>query len=973
MTVRFTSATHVFSLDDLTGTFSGLKYTDLPSMVDLTGTVMPTMTDKDGNILYGIDSEFGFQVYDFRGAEDKILDGDYAEGFAGNIYDPIDGTTILGLAMKNAETDVFKTGAPLGTWSLGIGGETVKASTEHYSVMQDILSDQKYPGDPTALGPLDDDLRILDLRPVGQIDGVYAPGVLHQLWVKELSQALQAAIDNANVAGADQILADLDFNRDGVLDTYRITTAPVDFDSDGDGVLETNNVGAVDIGNDGTIDMVDKWLNGFGTTADVTDLLDPNESSSTYDIAYSQDYSVTVKDDGKLLYRWGEAIKRPNDLRMDIKLELPEEWTRDNDNNGVADSVENGARGFYVHSARLVVDHDITNNPNDQIRPEDYENEAAIGRLPAHYVVIDPEDATNILWVSPVNSYSGSGDFLPSYFRLTETGAIDLVPQAGDVAVADPDGNVVGFRNKDASGNLIGTVLRDYSLIDLAEAADLKAVSEDLAEGFTAAWYTTVDREPFEWSYDKFADDPFKQVFESFRTPEDAAAAGYTEDQLVSGPRWRITPNKFGQDLPGLEVPLEPNTQPPYQRDNIKYETGERILTTINLLDWEGTSPLQHSDGWMLVDPTRLDENGDGLIDEGWLNVNDGSGTLLAAGDAMPTGPILSAVTPNGMNLTHEFFDTAVYLKGDRSDSAKYYDMYMEIEYAAIETIGAVQQVTGVKATMQTVSYQDGQVFNKAVAFVTPLTQNGKDAASVTISSVTTTGVDLRVEEPDSYDGTHVREDFSLMTFEEGSWNLADGTKIEVGTTFIPAGVTERFFTVNFEQAFKEAPIVVVQLQTDNDPDWAIARVRNVTETGFQFALQEQEANDLFHAADEILGWFAIDAADADGLIDWDGLVAQTFRTTANQVPGTQTFDAALGLDPLISAAMNTTNGTDPAVLRLTSLVDDGTAATASFLVQEEKSFDTEVRHNLETIGGIAFDQAGLLTGFGAMDSFIFA
>ena len=30
------------------------------------------------------------------------------------------------------------------------------------------------------------------------------------------------------------------------------------------------------------------------------------------------------------------------------------------------------------------------------------------------------------------------------------------------------------------------------------------------------------------------------------------------------------------------------------------------------------------------------------------------------------------------------------------------------------------------------------------------------------------------------------------------------------------------------------------------------------------------------------------------------------------------------------------------------------------------------MRHSLETIGGIAFDQAGLLTGFGAMDSFIF-
>ncbi|WP_028029729.1 hypothetical protein [Gemmobacter nectariphilus] len=493
MTIRFTSATHIFSLDDLTGTFSGLKFTDLPSIVDLTGTVMPTMTDKDGNILYGIDSEFGFYVKDFLGAEAKVLDGDYAEGFAGNIYDPIDGTTILGLAMNNAETDVFKSGGRLGTWALGVGGDMVKADSEHYSVMQNVLSDQRFPDDPDAVAPLDDDLRMLDRTPTGP-GGALVTGPLYQKWVTELVQALQAASDN--VGNPDQVLADIDFDRDGTLDTYRITTQTISFDTDGDGTTELIDVGAVDLGNDGSIDMMDKFLNGYGTKIDIVDLLEPNEATVTYNIAYSDDYSVTLKDDGKLLYRWGEAVKKPNDIRMDIKMDLPEEWTRDDDDNGVADSLENGSKGFYIHRAVLVVDHDITNNPNDQIRPEDYENEAATGRQPSYYVVIDPEDATNTLWVSPLDSYAGSGEFLPSYFRLTDTGAIDLVARAGDVAVADPDGNVVGFRNKDASGNLIGTVLRDFSLADKAAAAGLSFETADLAAGYTNEWYTPSTANP---------------------------------------------------------------------------------------------------------------------------------------------------------------------------------------------------------------------------------------------------------------------------------------------------------------------------------------------------------------------------------------------------------------------------------------------------------------------------------------------
>ena len=45
------------------------------------------VVDKSGVTLYPVDSEFGFYVVDFLGAQGKIRDGDYLEGFVGNIVE----------------------------------------------------------------------------------------------------------------------------------------------------------------------------------------------------------------------------------------------------------------------------------------------------------------------------------------------------------------------------------------------------------------------------------------------------------------------------------------------------------------------------------------------------------------------------------------------------------------------------------------------------------------------------------------------------------------------------------------------------------------------------------------------------------------------------------------------------------------------------------------------------------------------
>ena len=503
------SSTHIFSTDDITGTFDGATQGEEGGFIDFSGD-NGTKQTQDGVMLYPIDSEFGFYVTDFVGAEDKVLDGDYAEGWAGDLI--IDGQQ-AGLIVSDSATDTFKTPAVLGTWLAGIGGSTVKASTEHYTVMQQVLSDQKYPGDPDAVYALDDDLILLSLN------------------------------EDWNEKRVQDLLADTEL--------YGITDANLD------GVL------------------------------DLKDLLNPNESTIAYDIAYSDDYSVTMKDDGKLLYRWGNTIKRPNDVRIEAELETPDEWKE-------VDVFTSLKKLFSVTSAELVLHHTITNNPNDQVRPEDFENESAIGTLPTYQVIEDYlGEVGRTVWVSTDDYYAGDGTLYEA-----------------------------------------GTILRDTMLAEAIEGSipDLiGSVSEDLELGFTNAWYTTMDREPFE---------PVLN--------EDGT-------EYITGPRWRLLPDKYGQDLPSIVIPIDPSKAPPIQKDEQKYDQGADTQTVLNLLDWKtDISPLNISAGWQ-----------------------DNAGS----------------VTGNGLNLT-ENFDVAVYIKGD-SKPATIYSAELLVDYEEITIFAEDLAITG--------------------------------------------------------------------------------------------------------------------------------------------------------------------------------------------------------------------------------------------------------------------------------------
>lgn len=314
--------------------------------------------------------------------------------------------------------------------------------------------------------------------------------------------------------------------------------------------------------------------------------LDPNESD-LINVGVGDNYSITLKDDGKALYRWGNLVKRPTDIRMYVNLPLPAEW------GGV------GSPNFRVTRAKLIIRHKITNNPNEQIRPEDLENEAATGRLPEYRIDVDGR------WLSAVSCFEGDGD-----------------------AIAE--GTL--FKNP---ANALPT-----------------ALTADLRGGISNAWYTTIQRDPFE-------SDPNRNADGTYALPRDAAGNiiypldgdGHIDfDQVRTGPRWRLKSKMFGQNIPGLEIPKIECDEPPYKKgeDQIKYVVGTNTETVINLLDWADgeVSPLATSQGWM--------------------------GINYAVGE-------YPGISINGVKLT-DGFDLAVYVKGEQK-ATTIYDVQLVLEY----------------------------------------------------------------------------------------------------------------------------------------------------------------------------------------------------------------------------------------------------------------------------------------------------
>ncbi|MES9946956.1 MAG: hypothetical protein ABW080_18545 [Candidatus Thiodiazotropha sp.] len=154
-------------------------------------------------------------------------------------------------------------------------------------------------------------------------------------------------------------------------------------------------------------------------------------------------------------------------------------------------------------------------------------------------------------------------------------------------------------------------------------------------------------------------------------------------------------------------------------------------------------------------------------------------------------------------------------------------------------------------------------------------------------------------------------EDISLLTLPSGRSPQADGSIWGVGR-FTLSG-TRQWHNISFNEAFAGIPYLFLTQQSQNDAETTSVRARNVSETGFQAFLQEQESLNDGHGT-ETIGYLAIYSPGQGG-------TATLFGTS---------FDYQLSQLQLNSAW--------------------GSQGDQQLIVQEEASRDSELGHATETI-----------------------
>ncbi|MGK7959950.1 M10 family metallopeptidase [Crocosphaera sp.] len=276
------------------------------------------------------------------------------------------------------------------------------------------------------------------------------------------------------------------------------------------------------------------------------------------------------------------------------------------------------------------------------------------------------------------------------------------------------------------------------------------------------------------------------------------------------------------------------------------------------------------------------------------------------------------------------------------------------------EIIAQMGQVNDLTHQSQTIVLDHN--FANPVIFAQPLSYNGPDASIARITDIQSDRFSVQVQETtlvngNTHSGTHTRETFSFLVLEQGVWELSDGTVIEVGTVATDATTRSHWQNITFNHDFTGTPIVLTQVQTDNDATFVRTRQRRTTENGFQVALEEEEAYlDTGHGR-ETIAWLAI----SPGQGNWDGNTFIAGNTGDHVTHNWHSLDFgnAFNHAPNFLGNIAGYDGGDSSGLRYQNL----TNGQVEIMIEEDTSADAEIGHTTEDVNFFAIEKTGTLTG----------
>jgi hypothetical protein len=230
-------------------------------------------------------------------------------------------------------------------------------------------------------------------------------------------------------------------------------------------------------------------------------------------------------------------------------------------------------------------------------------------------------------------------------------------------------------------------------------------------------------------------------------------------------------------------------------------------------------------------------------------------------------------------------------------------------------------------------------------------TQNGGDPFTLRVVGISynitgeATGFSFIIEEWEYLDGPHPAiETINWLAIEEGVHTLPDGRTIEAGTT--QANHTNTAVALN--GSFSGPPVILTSVMSNNDGTTVDSDPLNITASGFNVRLQEEEGQDNIHAL-ETVGYIAIQPGTGAG--SGSAVTGTIDENNVTYGLGT-TFT-----NPIVLGETQTINGGDPANVH----INGGTGSTVDMSLNEEQSNDSETNHINETVGIVAFEDGAIL------------
>ncbi|MEP2783907.1 MAG: G8 domain-containing protein [Pseudoruegeria sp.] len=178
----------------------------------------------------------------------------------------------------------------------------------------------------------------------------------------------------------------------------------------------------------------------------------------------------------------------------------------------------------------------------------------------------------------------------------------------------------------------------------------------------------------------------------------------------------------------------------------------------------------------------------------------------------------------------------------------------------------------------------------------------------------------------------------------------------QTGDLVIQQDDASQWHTVTFEQAMDD-PIVAASVVTMDGENAVHIRVQNVTETGFEFQLEEWDYLDGYHM-EETISWIAVERGEHTLS---DGSVIQAGSTGVNSETSGISFDSAFDEGPIVIGQVASENGGDAVTDRISDVDQDG----FNVFLQEEEAADYAGKHMIEDFHWIAFE-AGTHENFSA-------